>query len=46
MVRKNVAEAADKPEFEPSELVEYGDADKLTRGPVNSSVQVDGNYTS
>lgn len=33
MVAKNVAEAADKPKFEPSDLIEYGDAGELTRGP-------------
>jgi hypothetical protein len=40
------AGADDKPAFEPSELVDYGDAEKLTRGPHSSSTAVDGTYTS
>jgi hypothetical protein len=32
--------------FEPSELIEYGDVDELTRGAASSSRVGDGNYTS
>jgi hypothetical protein len=46
MDSKSEAAAVDKPAFEPSDLVEHGEADKLTRGPMTSSVQGDGNYTS
>ncbi|MFL6858891.1 MAG: hypothetical protein ACJ8DZ_06135 [Allosphingosinicella sp.] len=37
--------AAEKIAFEPSELIEYGEADQLTRGSHNGS-NVDGDYTS
>jgi len=46
MVSKFAPAATDKPKFEPSELIEHGDADKLTRGAVTSQRQVDGDYTS
>lgn len=46
MVRESVHASAAKPEFEPSDLVEYGDAEKVTRGPVASNRQADGTYTS
>lgn len=47
MVRNSVKASAGKVEFEPSDLIEYGDADKLTRGPITSSRAGDGNeYTS
>lgn len=46
MVSHSVASAAEKPEFEPSDLIEYGNADELTRGPRDSSRQGDGDYTS
>lgn len=45
MGRHDEADAADKASFEPSELIEYGEADHLTRGP-RQATQVDGSYTS
>lgn len=35
-----------KPAFEPSKLVEYGEASELTQGPRSASRPVDGDYTS
>jgi hypothetical protein len=46
MVSKRVPGVAEKPKFEPSELIEHGEADKLTRGPVTRDNPVDGTYTS
>jgi hypothetical protein len=46
MVSQSNATGAEKPAFEPSELVEHGDAEKLTRGPHPSATAVDGDYTS
>lgn len=47
MVRNSVEAPAGKVEFEPSDLIEYGDADKLTRGPIDSNRTGDGDtYTS
>jgi hypothetical protein len=46
MVRKSVEASTGKVDFEPSDLIEYGDADKLTRGQIASNRQGDGNYTS
>ena len=43
-VRKESVEM--KPAFEPSKLVEYGEASDLTRGPTGASQPVDGDYTS
>jgi hypothetical protein len=46
MDSQSVAATDDKPAFEPSDLIEYGEADKLTRGSISSSAPGDGNYTS
>jgi hypothetical protein len=45
MVSDSVPVLAAKPEFEPSELIEHGEANQLTRGVRNAS-NADGNYTS
>lgn len=37
---------APKPPFEPSELIEHGDADTLTQGAQPAQTSVDGTYTS
>ena len=46
MVSKRVPGVVEKPKFEPSELIEHGEADKLTRGAKSSDNPVDGGYTS
>ena len=46
MNQQNDVAPAQKPEFEPTQLVDYGEAEKLTRGSHPSSNAGDGNYTS
>jgi hypothetical protein len=43
---ESVTNQSDKAEFEPSELVDYGEAETLTRGTHSSPNAGDGNYTS
>jgi hypothetical protein len=44
---ENMPEAAvAKPAFEPSDFIDYGDADELTRGSHSSPNAGDGDYTS
>jgi hypothetical protein len=38
--------ATKTPEFEPSTLIEYGEADKLTQGVRSNPNSIDGTYVS